>query len=341
MELILDIDDTKIDSIIQNLEVGRRERPANYTDAITPYWAHHLSLIQVERVATRKIRLTGESGFYFPGMTYSGLDLINTIFKRFGLMRTIAGSEFDLSIPQNGSKKFGYKILGKWISSDYLRSIHHARKIVTQAKQGGISFPDNLRIAEIGSGTGIQALVFKQLFKKSTYFLVDFPETLALAATFLNIVCPEAKILYHTEWKDNPELLNRDGYDFVFVPNYAISHIPESTIHLVINTVSMQEMNYDTIAMYFREIRRILTGPSLFYQSNRDKMMDGVLIEVAKYPYIQEDVHLYQGIDEFQLHTIATRKILGRYPVLRMLKIPVLRKSIQLPSLTKMAKNQK
>ena len=338
MELVVDIEDSKIDAIIKTLEVGRESRPKEYKNEITPYWAHHLAQIRIERVGKGKLLVAGESGFYFPGMTYSGLDFLNTVFKRFGLMRTIAGSEHDLSIPQYGTKKFGYKIMGKWTSSDYLRSIHHAKKIITHAKLQNVSLPEKLKILEIGSGTGIQALVFKQLFKKSTYFLVDFPETLALAAVFLGIVCPEAKVLYYDEWKENTELLNQDGYDFVFVPNYAMSQVPENTIHLALNTVSMQEMNYHTIGMYFKELRRVLTGPSLFYQSNRNKMMDGVLIEVAKYPYIKTDTHLYQGIDEFQLQTIAMRKFFGRYPILRLLRIPVLRKSIQLPSLTKMAK---
>lgn len=338
MELVIDIEDSKIDAIIKTLDVGRRSRPKEYKNEITPYWEHHLGQMRIERVGKGKILVAGESGFYFPGMTYSGLDFLNTIFKRLGLMRTISGSKYDLSIPQYGIKKFGYKIMGKWTSSDYLRSIHHARKVMTQATLQGISLPETLRVLEIGSGTGIQALVFKQLFKKSTYFLVDFPETLALAAVFLGIVFPEAKVLYYDEWKENKELLKQNGYDFVFVPNYAISQIPENTIHLAINTVSMQEMNYNTIGTYFKELRRVFTGPSLFYQSNRNKMMDGVLIEVAKYPYIKTDSHLYQGVDEFQLQTIAVRKFFGRYPILRLLRIPVLRKSIQLPSLTKMAK---
>lgn len=336
MELILDIEDAKIDTIIKNLEEGRKHRPLDYKKNITHYWGHHLSKISIERVGEGKIRVMGESGFYFPGMTYYGADYINTIYKRFGLMRTIDGSQFDLTIPQH-KNKFGYKIKGKWISIDFLRSIYSARKIITESERKGEKIPESSRILEIGSGTGIQALVFKLLFKDSTYFLVDFPETLALASVFLNLVLPDCKILYFNEWMERPDLLASNEYDFVLIPNYAMAYVPRNSIHLALNTVSMQEMNYETINMYFKELRRVLTAPSLFYQSNRDKMMEGILIEISKYPYNENDTHIYKGVDEFLKRTIVIRKCFGRFPFLRKIRVPILKKGAQIQFLTKLS----
>lgn len=339
MELTLTIDnEARIDTIIDDLHAGQGSRPHNHLDKITGYWRHHLSKISIEKINASRIRVSGESGFYFPGMTYSGLDLVNTLFKRLGQMRRIGGSRYDLSIPQHHSQKFGYHILGKWLSFDFLRSIHHAQHIITHAERAGVMLPEQLRVLEIGSGTGIQALVFKLLYKKSVYYMVDFSETLSLAAVFLSIVLPESKILFYNEWKQNPELLTSNEYDFVLIPNHAVADFPSDSIDLAINTVSMQEMNYATINNYFKELRRILTGPSLFYQCNRDKMMDGVMIELSQYPYIQNDVHLYKERDAFFRSSIIIRKCFGRFSILRYIRIPLLKRGIQYSYLTVLSK---
>jgi len=338
MELVLNINEKRVDKIIKNIEESRSHCPIEHERDITDYWEHHLSKIKIEKIEQNKIRVTGESGFYFPGMTYSGLDLLNTLYKRFGLLKDISGTPFDLSIPQKQGCFFGYKIKGKWISSDFLRSIHHARKIIFASKNDSLNLPENLKILEIGSGTGIQALVFKKLYKKSTYYLVDFPETLALAQVFLSIVLPESKFLFFDDWQKNSNLLNGSDYDFVFIPNYAISQVPDNIIHLAINTVSMQEMNYQTIEMYFSELRRVLTEPSLFYQCNRDKKMDGVMIKLENYPYNPNDRHLFKRLDEFQQKTLVIRKCFGRIPVLRKIKIILFRTGTHISSLTKMSK---
>lgn len=338
MELTLRLDNAVIDTIIRNLKLGREKRPVDAGAHITAYWKHHLSLINAEKVGDSNIRISGESGFYFPGMTYSGADLLNTLYKRFGLMKYIGGTQYDLSIPQPDNYPLGYTIKGKKTSSDFLRSTHHAYTILENMKKHDLEFSANPRFLEIGSGTGIQALVFKLLKPKSTYILVDFPETLMLAQVFLNMVMPEAKFLYFEDWDKNQDLLDGE-YDFIFVPNYALSRVRSRSVELVLNTVSMQEMNYATIQNYFLEIRRILKAPALFYQCNRDKMMEGVLIELDKYPYLPSDRHLLRGIDQFYKRTIVMRKCFGRFPILRWIKIPIVRAGEQISHLTQMTQN--
>ncbi len=344
MELVLKLDDSKIEKIIRNLADGSEKRipDTESGDGVTSYWKHHRSIIDIERIGAGKVRVSGESGFNFPGMTYSELDYLNTLHKRYGHMRDISGTKFDLSIPQSSdNKNFGYKVSGKWINSDFLRAIDHVRRIITQSEQAGITLPDSPRILEIGSGTGILALVFKLLFKKSTYFLVDFPETLTLASVFLNIVLPNSKILYFTEWSKNPDLLRSNDYDFILVPNHAMSRIPKGSIHLAVNTDSMQEMNYQTIGVYFNELRRVLVNPALFYQNNRDKVMDGVLIEVSKYPYNANDQHiLYKGRNQFQSKSFIMKSLFKNIPLLRRIKVPVLKTGMQYAFLTKLSNTE-
>ena len=322
MEITLHLDDSRIDKIIRNLELAKAYLSNGNDLGITGYWEHHSSQISLKKSNKGEIKVTGEGGFYFPGMTYNGPDFLNTIFKRFTLMKDITNTEFDLSIPQNYEQSLGYKVKEKWISADFLRAIYHAKDIVTQTRRAEITLPETLRILDIGSGTGLQALVFNLFNPKTTYYLVDIPDTLALAQIFLSIAKPDATFLFLDDWVGNKELLNSDNYDFIFVPNFMINEIPRASIHLALNTVSMQEMNYDSIQRYFQEMRRVLTEPRLFYQCNRDKKIDGNIVELDKYPYKKEDVHIYQGPGIFYRRVILIRKCFGRFPLLRWVRIP-------------------
>ena len=122
------------------------------------------------------------------------------------------------------------------------------------------------------------------------------------------------------------------------MPNYAIAQIPSDVVHVAINTVSMQEMNYSTIGMYFTQLRRILKSPALFYQCNRDKKMDGILIELAQYPYMDSDMHIYKEKDAFCKNSIFMRKCFGRFPLLCHIQIPIIKSGTQCSYLTVMAK---
>lgn len=47
---------------------------------LTSYWENHRAHISLERIGEDAVRVTGQSGFYFPGNSYSGLDTLNACF---------------------------------------------------------------------------------------------------------------------------------------------------------------------------------------------------------------------------------------------------------------------
>jgi putative sugar O-methyltransferase len=282
-KVVLEIDQKAFERIDTSFLLARANEPSAM--GLTSYWDKHRALISVEKKG-EKVVLSGESGFYFPGASYSGLDMLNT-WDKYLCMRSVRENG-KFSLP----KGMGYDFFGRRISYDFIRAWDHV-DAVTSAYP---SLPEAPSILEIGSGSGMQAYVFLQAFPEATYVMVDLPETLSLAAIFLEKVAPTKKRLYYQDWMEQ-------GFTpgaLIFVPYYEVGKIPDGFCNLAVNTDSMQEMNYETIENYFIELRRILRAPGLFYQSNRQaKKMDGVMIEVDKLPYLPQERHLMKKKNAF------------------------------------------
>jgi hypothetical protein len=133
----------------------------------------------------------------------------------------------------------------------------------------GLAFPDlyNVKdgyILEIGGGWGGFAHALKQTNPRIKVILVDFPEILLLAATYLYATNPEKKI----------QVLNSSEIDvtadFVLCTNSNSHLIPENIdVHVVANICSFQEMTSEQIVQYINLARKV--SAKGIYSHNREK----------------------------------------------------------------------
>jgi len=202
-----------------------------------------------------------------------------------------------LSIPHKRNSKFtefGLKIKGRYLNQRFIRSIYSVYILLLTTFLNDCSIPDDAVVVEIGAGVGSLGVVMKELFPKSTYVVVDLPDTLIMSTMYLSSIYPEAKILYYPE---NPVCKKEmSQYDFVFVPHWAICNIPDNSCHLVWNESSFGEMTRPIVNAYFQQLRRLVNCDGLFYNSNRYKKK----VDFKDYPYVLSDQHLYKGYDDFQ-----------------------------------------
>lgn len=109
-------------------------------------------------------------------------------------------------------------------------------------------------IVEIGGGFGGLAFALLSVLKNhARYVIVDLPESLTCAAIYLCRHLPDSQI--------------------EFVPNYRfddwIDRLPDS-VPLVINTLSLVEMNKAQMDFYASRIRRLIGGTGVFFEQNHD-----------------------------------------------------------------------
>jgi hypothetical protein len=306
-------------------ESFRRTRKEGGDSETSPYWEHHRALAGVEILdeASGLVRIHGESGFYFPGRSYSELEWVNTVDRlswlalRAGDLRAdpLARKALGLSIPhgRKGSSHFGYAFPGRRTSYDFLRAQYHLASVATHLPESIRSGRERTTIMEIGPGTGLLALAVKLLFPNSVFLLVDLPEILPFSSLFLTTVLPEMKFLFLNRmdavgdgWRD---------YDFVFLTPDAVRRIPPHSVHLALNTDSMQEMELDTIRAYFSLLRCLLAPPTLFYSSNRvEKWIGDRHTRLADYPYGTEDRDLFSRENAFMRHRWIWKKFHYRLP---------------------------
>ncbi|OGO47689.1 MAG: hypothetical protein A2Z30_07145 [Chloroflexi bacterium RBG_16_64_43] len=312
--------------IARSLEVGlAREAEAAHT--LSPYWQHHkaeagFSLVDAQRGIAQ---LRGESGFYFPGRSYSELDWLNMVDRLLWLSvqrpePPWAGSDaarraLALSLPRLtlGGVRLGYPWFGRRLSYDYLRALHHLHSIAPFFSDDITCGRQRLVALEIGPGTGLLALALRQLIPNSTLILVDLPEILPFSTVLLSLTFPQARFLMLGE--NNARLVDVEGYDFICLTPAAANDLPSESIDLALNTDSMQEMEAETIRTYFGLLRRVLRPPRRFYSSNRiEKWIGGRATRLEDYPYGPRDRHRFSRINAFMQSRWVWRKIRYRIP---------------------------
>jgi len=324
--LIVQLPPERARLIARSLEASRA-RDAAAGSALSPYWQHHkeqaaFALLDAERGI---VQLRGQSGFYFPGRSYSELDWLNMIDRLLWLSvhrgeATWAASDWarralDLSLPPLtiAGTRLGYAWLGRRLSYDYLRALYHLRSIAPFLPQGVLSGEQRLVALEIGPGTGLLALALRQLIPNSTIVLVDLPEILPFSSVLLSLAFPQARSYMLGE--NGGGLADLERYDFLFLTPAAAQGLPRQAVDLAANTDSMQEMEAQTIQSYFELLRRVLRGPRLFYSSNRiEKWIGERVTRLADYPYTKDDRHIFARVNAFMQTRWVWRKIRYRIP---------------------------
>ncbi len=302
-------------------------REVDSGSSLSPYWQHHKeqAAFSILDDARGIALLRGESGFYFPGRSYSELDWLNMLDRLMWLAMRRPGAPWaahrqamralGLSLPALtvAGARLGYPWFGRRLSFDYLRALYHVHSIAPFLPGQVLNGARRLVALEIGPGTGLLALALHQLIPNSTIILVDLPEILPFSSVLLSLAFPQARSYMLGE--NGAGLADLEGYDFLFLTPAAAQDIPRQSVELAANTDSMQEMEVQTIRGYFELLRHVLNGPRLFYSSNRIEKWTGERItRLTDYPYATSDRHLFSRVNAFMQTRWVWRKIRYRVP---------------------------
>lgn len=242
--------------------------PSNYWSDFCSYFDYMLDLSEesLSRIRLHTYHLTGDNylKYYFHApenfMKTSGLNNLTNELP----------SEYVLNEPEGG---IGFHLEnGRFVSLDIVR---YQRAVSTLYRYGILSelVKDNGRrnlMLEIGSGYGGMAHHLSKICGNTTYILVDLPETLLFAASYLAVLNPHKKMyMYH---ENDYETILQPGaiesWDFVFIPNYRIEALVRLRYDLVINMASFQEMRAVQVEANLDFIRETCRGT--FYSFNKD-----------------------------------------------------------------------
>ncbi|MDO8788888.1 MAG: putative sugar O-methyltransferase [Sulfuritalea sp.] len=127
-------------------------------------------------------------------------------------------------------------------------------------------------VLEIGAGNGNFSSIIFHEWSPVRLILVDLPETICLAFSFLSNLFPEARIVLPTELEQGlPE-----QFDFALLTVDQLDLVESDSVDLAINCHSFQEMTQAQIAIYFVFIQRICRNLGYFFTANRiDKIPCG------------------------------------------------------------------
>lgn len=171
----------------------------------------------------------------------------------------------DVSAPPIGNP-WGYLIDGSLLLPNSLRHHYygaHVKSLVT-----GVESPV---VAEIGGGYGGFAYSLMSSSRGARYIDFDLPEILLVASYYLMNAFPNKNFLLFGEaGNDNPltsELINE--YDVILLPNFCLPQLASNSVDLFINTNSLSEMDYHTVAEYISQIVR--TCKRYFFHVNSDR----------------------------------------------------------------------
>jgi len=149
-----------------------------------------------------------------------------------------------------------------------------------------------LRFLMIGDGYGFLSSLIKSVVPNSTVVLVDIGKTLLFQSYYCQRAHPES---IHSGMKEN---CDNESADFLYCPTEYLENLGRFQYDIVVNVVSMQEMNFETVERYFSFLRKNCHKENLFYCCNRElKVLPaGEALEFKKYPWKALDRYL---VDEY------------------------------------------
>lgn len=184
--------------------------------------------------------------------------------------------------------EFGYRINGNLVNTSTIRYQLTIRHLYEGGVFAAMKKKTRHMLLDIGAAWGGLIHHLQEMTgEKSTGVIVDIPEGLYLSAMYLTLANPDKKILIYGE--DNKTLFENPDeimkYDFVLVPNYALSALDRLEFDLVTNMISFQEMTPHQVEEYFAFIKKHLRG--YFYSCNRNR-----------YPHNYENLSVNELIEQ-------------------------------------------
>lgn len=147
-------------------------------------------------------------------------------------------------------------------------------------------FDSKKRVAIIGDGFGTLGSILAMVNSNITIVQINLGRQLLFDYLFMVAAHPMRN---HKILKSLSEI---DEGSVNYMPAELLSSI-DAGIDVFISSESFQEMDIETIKLYF-ELMRFQSGPTFLYCANRvwKELPDGEIIEIEKYGWSVNDVHL-------------------------------------------------
>ena len=218
---------------------------------------------------------------------------------------------------------YGIDFKGRIINGSIIRYQAMISNLVTMGIFDLLKKKAHSLICEIGSGFGGLAVHLSRILKKSTYVLVDLPETLFIAGAYIIVNDPEAKIYIFDPQNFSKEYIasNYQNYDYLLIPNTALHDLAGLNIDLFINMMSFQEMPEELISDYVRFAYDNCSG--FMYSSNASKhprnkqLISSVEEIVCKYfdvfpfPQVYDALHFNSDMNDQRVFIGRSKKLGG------------------------------
>ncbi|EIJ45203.1 hypothetical protein GWL_46430 [Herbaspirillum sp. GW103] len=147
------------------------------------------------------------------------------------------------------------------LSTSYLLNAGTSWRVTELLRQHGLS-DRPLRICEIGAGWGACASQLHQVCEVDSYTIVDLPENLCLSSTYLTTTMPGRQ----STFIECDSASGAQGkLNFALPP--AIDYL-DGPFDVIINTMSFQEMDRETVDTYFAWAGRTLAPDGLLISFN-------------------------------------------------------------------------
>jgi putative sugar O-methyltransferase len=199
------------------------------------------------------------------------------------------------------------------MSVDFLRSVEEAYAIVEAWELAGHIGTPRV-VVELGAGYGRLAYVARRLFKECTYVILDLPEALLCASSWLERVLPGEVQPYAASRSERhlgrEQLCSRPVWT---LGAHQIEALEDGAVDAFVNIHSFAEMPRESIDNYFRHIDRLVSG--VLFSKQRmleNNVVDQVVVSKATYPvrpHWRELYHRTTSLDAgFFEAAYATRK---------------------------------
>lgn len=167
---------------------------------------------------------------------------------------------------------------GKPYSSLFLRDVNSAAKLISLITESGLTQP---KVLEIGGGIGLLSSILKSYFgDRITLFLADLPETLLIQEWYLRNCFSNSSVSFKASEKKSD--FSMGGFNFINAYTLTSQDIE---FDIVINMVSMDEMNQETINTYFKYIESNILPNGIFFFQNHYGQGTNTFDEPSEYEF--------------------------------------------------------